>query len=147
MKRIAAVVGMTTVMVLSLAGQASARVIERGPIYDEFSEQISNFCDVAGLTVRQDVTIDGRYVIRSHGPDQLAYFQSHVRVQVVYTNVANREYVIEKTHTVEKDLRITDNGDGTLTILVLATGNAAVYDENGKAIGRDPGQVRYEISH
>jgi hypothetical protein len=46
---------------------------------------------------------------------------------------------------IEKDQRVTDNGDGTLTILVLTTGNAVLYGENGKAIARDPGQVRFEI--
>jgi hypothetical protein len=145
MKRIAAVVGMTTVMVLSLAGQASARVIERGPIHDEFSERISNFCDVTDLTVRQDVTVNGRYVIRSRGRDRLAYFQNHVRVRTVYTNGGTGEYVTETVTSLEKDLRVTDNGDGTLTILVLATGNATVYDESGKAIARNPGQIRYEV--
>ena len=135
---------MTTVMVLSLAGHVSAKVIDKGPIHDKFSERIRNFCDVAGLAVRNDVTVDGRYAFRSHGPDGLAYLQTHLRVHGVYTNVANQEYVTEKVTLMEKDLRVTDNGDGTLTILVLATGNAAVY-ENGKAIARNPGQFRYEI--
>jgi hypothetical protein len=45
----------------------------------------------------------------------------------------------------EKDLRVTDNGDGTLTILVLATGNAVMYGPNGNAIARDPGQTRFEL--
>ena len=44
-----------------------------------------------------------------------------------------------------KDLKVTDNGDGTLTILVLGTGNFVVYDHDGKAIARNPGQVRFEI--
>jgi hypothetical protein len=46
---------------------------------------------------------------------------------------------------IEKDLRVTDNGDGTLTILVLSTGNGVVYGADGKAIARNPGQVRFEI--
>jgi hypothetical protein len=136
---------MTTTMVLSLAGNTSAKVLERETFHDEFSERVRNFCDVSGLTVRQDVTVDGRYVIRSRGRDQLAYFQNHVRVQVLYTNVATNDYVIEKTSSLEKDLRVTDNGDGTLTILVLGTGSSSVYDESGKAIARNPGQIRYEI--
>jgi hypothetical protein len=45
----------------------------------------------------------------------------------------------------DKDLRVTDNGDGTLTVLVVATGNAVVYREDGKAIARNPGQTRFEI--
>jgi hypothetical protein len=145
MKRIAAVVGMATVMMLSLAGPASAKVLEREAFHNEFSERIRNFCDVSGLTVRLDFTVDGRAAIKSHGRDQLAYFQSHLRVHVVYTNVATNEYVTEVVTVMEKDLRVTNNGDGTLTILVLATGNAAVFDESGKAIARNPGQIRYEI--
>jgi hypothetical protein len=40
---------------------------------------------------------------------------------------------------------VTDKGDGTLTILALATGNDVFYGPDGKAIGRNPGQVRFEI--
>jgi hypothetical protein len=40
---------------------------------------------------------------------------------------------------------VTDNGDGTLTILILATGNDVLYGEDGKAIARNPGQIRFEI--
>jgi hypothetical protein len=46
---------------------------------------------------------------------------------------------------VNKDLRVTDNGDGTLTILFLATGNDVFYGSDGEVIGRDPGQIRLEI--
>ena len=40
---------------------------------------------------------------------------------------------------------MTENDDGTLTILVLATGNAVLYGPDGKAIARNPGQTRFEI--
>ena len=46
---------------------------------------------------------------------------------------------------IEKDLRVTDNGDGTFTLVVLVTGNSTVYGMDGKAIARNPGQVRDEI--
>ena len=46
---------------------------------------------------------------------------------------------------IDKDLRVTDNGDGTLTILILATGNTVHYGEDGKAIAWNPGQQRIEI--
>ena len=63
----------------------------------------------------------------------------------MYTNLANGNAVTEVVTTVSKDLRVTDNDDGTLTILVLATGDAVVYVPDGKAIARNPGQVRFEI--
>jgi hypothetical protein len=145
MKRAVAVVAMSAAMVLSLAGNTSAKVLERESFHDEFTERVRNFCDVTGLTVRQDFTIDGRFAIKSRGSEQLPYFQQHGRVRVVTTNVATGEFVTEVSRTLEKDLRITNNGDGTLTILVLATGNAVVYDQNGTAIARNPGQVRFQL--
>jgi hypothetical protein len=145
MKRTAAVVGITLVMMLSLAGQASAKVLERDTFHEEFIQRVRNFCGVSGLTVRQNVTVDGRYTVKTHGPDQLPYYQNHVRIRAVHTNVATNEDVTETLTVMEKDLRVTNNGDGTLTILVLGTGNATVHDENGTAIARNPGQIRYEI--
>jgi hypothetical protein len=46
---------------------------------------------------------------------------------------------------VSKDLKVVDNGDRTLTITVLATGNFTVYGEDGKAIARNPGQTRFQF--
>ena len=40
---------------------------------------------------------------------------------------------------------MTDNGDGTLTILFLEAGSAAVYGPDGKAIARGAGQERVEL--
>ena len=40
---------------------------------------------------------------------------------------------------------MTDNGDGTLTILNLRTGNDVYYGPDGDVIGRNPGQIRLEI--
>ncbi|MGH9252657.1 MAG: hypothetical protein ACRD0W_24545, partial [Acidimicrobiales bacterium] len=75
----------------------------------------------------------------------LAYFQTNLRATNVYTNLDNGNTVTEVVNGVDKDLRVTDNDDGTLTILVLSTGNAAVYGPDGKALARNPGQVRFEL--
>jgi hypothetical protein len=40
---------------------------------------------------------------------------------------------------------VTDNGDGTLTLLILSTFNSVLYGPDGKAIARDPGQARFEV--
>ena len=61
------------------------------------------------------------------------------------TNRASGAFVTEVDTVLDKDQRVTNNGDGTLTVLILATGNATVYDENGTAIARNPGQIRYKI--
>ena len=53
--------------------------------------------------------------------------------------------IINVITTNAKDLKVTDNGDGTLTILFLATGNEVIYGADGKAIFRNPGQSRFEF--
>lgn len=61
------------------------------------------------------------------------------------TNLANGKSLTSFARVTDKDLRVTDNGDGTLTVLILATGNAVLYGEDGKAIARNPGQIRIEL--
>jgi hypothetical protein len=130
---------------ITLAGGATAKPIEHTDFHNEFSETVTDFCEVSGLTVQIDTVEDGRFLFNPHGPDGLAYGKSNLRVTTVYTNVDSGNTVTEVINAVDKDHRVTDNGDGTLTILVLSTGNAAVFGQDGKAIARNPGQVRFEL--
>lgn len=127
-----------------LAAAAGAGPPFRETIHDEFEFVDADFCG-AGLTVEVAVVLDIRVHAVAHGPDGLVYFLSHGTETDVLTNLANGRSLTSFARVIEKDLRITDNGDGTLTILILATGNAVLYGENGKAIARNPGQIRLEL--
>ncbi len=124
---------------------STAKPLAGGTIHEEFSEVLRKFCDVRGLTVHRDVTVDGRFRIGSRGPDQLPYYRENVSTVLVDTNLATGRSVRTVERVLDKDHRVTDNGDGTSTILVLATGNSTTYDGSGKAIARNPGQVRFRI--
>jgi hypothetical protein len=128
---------------MSLAAAASAQPIREGEVFEE-TQVFANFCDVSDLTVQVDSTTETRFMFNPHGPDGLGYGLEHFRITNVYANMANGTAVTEQVTTVFKDLRVTDNGDGTVTILVLATGNAVVRGPDGKAIARNPGQIRFE---
>jgi len=95
--------------------------------------------------VVREFVLDLRIHALPHGPDGLVYFLAHGKQTEVITNLANDRSASSVASVIEKDLRVTDNGDGTLTILILATGNAVLYGEDGKAIARNPGQVRFEL--
>lgn len=136
---------LTTAVVLGIGGAASARRLERGDFHDEFSELVPDFCESAGLTVQINGVVDGRFLVNARGRENLVYFQEHVHSSVMFTNVSNGKFVTSNERSVSKDLKVIDNGDGTLTIIVLATGTAAVFGADGKAIGRNPGQVRFEL--
>ena len=61
-----------------------------------------------------------------HGPDGLGYGLEHLRITDVFTNLDNGNAVTGEQAFMSKDLRVTDNGDGTLTILGLNAGRMSV---------------------
>jgi hypothetical protein len=132
----------TTAVVLATA--ASGGQVFRDTFHEEDTVVEENFCD-SGLTVDIAFALDVSVQAVPHGPDGLAYFLQHGTRTEVLTNLANDKSLTSVANVTEKDKRVTDNGDGTLTILILATGNAVLYGEDGKAIARNPGQTRFEI--
>ena len=127
-----------------LAAAAGAGLIVKDSFHEENPFVALNFCG-AGLTVDGLFVGDFRVHAVPKGPSGLAYFIENLRYTTVFTNRGNGKAVTEVGNVLTKDQKVTDNGNGTLTILVLATGNSVDYGPNGKAIARNPGQVRYEI--
>ena len=143
--RLSAILALGAAAAAMLATAASAKQVFRETIHEENTFVLNNFCDVRGLTVVDASVLDGRVHAVPHGSDRLDYFIEHGRATDVYTNPATGKSITGVTKFIEKDMRVTDNGDGTLTILIMATGNGVVYGENGKAIARNPGQVRFRF--
>ena len=132
------------VLTLALvATPAAAAPLEnvRNHIVD--SEIEREFC--GDLTVRIDLEIFENILVNRRGADGLPYFAAKVRGTVSFTNLANDLTLSRTFTTVDKDLKVTDNGDGTLTILVLATGGERWYGPDGRLLFRNPGQIRYEV--
>jgi hypothetical protein len=127
-----------------LVGHASAGEIFHESYHGEGTFVHQNYCGVAGLTVSDSAVIDGTVRAVTHGPDGLAYFLDHFTQTGALTNLANGKVVTFVTKAITKDLKVSDNGDGTLTIVMLLTGNAVLYAD-GRAIGSDTGQARIEL--
>jgi hypothetical protein len=142
--RFGAILALATAAAAMLAATAGAGPPFRETIHDEFEFVDDDFCG-AGLTVEVAVVLDIRVHVLSRGRDGLVYFLGHVTETDVFTNLDNGKSLTSFAKFTDKDLRVTDNGDGTLTVLILSTGNAALYGENGKAIARNPGQIRIEL--
>jgi hypothetical protein len=142
--RFGAVLALGLAAAAMLAASAGAGPPIKETIHDEFEFVDTDFCG-AGLTVEVAVVLDLRVHILPHGRDGLIYFLQIGRETDVLTNLANGRSIRSVARVIEKDLKVTDNGDGTLTVLILATGNAVLYGENGKAIARNPGQIRVEL--
>lgn len=139
---IGVVAGLATVAV---GATAAAKPLDRGEFHNEFDGVEEDFCEVDGLTVAFHAVVEGRFRVTTKGNDGLVYFAENTRIDNTLTNVDNGNFVREHIVVLGKDLRVTDNGDGTLTVIQLSTGNATIYNSSGKAIGRNPGQVRFEF--
>ncbi|MEO5708496.1 MAG: hypothetical protein ABIQ59_01550 [Nocardioidaceae bacterium] len=134
-----------TVPLVTVAAPATASPPDRGSFVDTIDDVVPDFCDVPGLTVHLTGTFRGVFLVKKQGSGHLVHFAEHddldQTISVVGSNVSFRV----KESVLSKDLKVTDNGDGTLSIIVLATGPSTLYGPNGKALARNPGQVRYEI--
>lgn len=138
----AVLASVTAAASVTLAGTASADPPLNEGFHDEFTDIIDDYCGVPGLTVRSDVVVDGKTLIHS---GRQASFMEHVNGTFVDTNLANGNAITGAFHTMQRDVDAVDNGDGTLTVTFLATGNDVTYGPDGKAIARNPGQVRFEL--
>ena len=147
-RRVSAILMMSVAAAMSAsliaAPSASARPIESGLIDDSFTDVLDDYCEEPGLTVTNSVTVKGRFWVNIRKPGTAPYYHEHIKFTEVITN-EDGDFVTIVTGVNDKDLKITTHADGTATILVLATGNLAMYNSSGKAIARDPGQVRFEL--
>ena len=141
--KLGAILGLAVTVAVTLVGVASAGPPIRETIHVDGSFVETDFCGEEGLDVDIAFVMDIRVHIVPHGRDRLEYFLQHgTRTEVIS---ANGTTLRSFSRVTEKDMRVTDSGDGTVTVLILATGNAVLYGEDGKAIVRNPGQTRFVI--
>ena len=134
-----------TLLAGASGGAAVAKPIDSGTIHEEYSFAVTDFCGVDGLDVEIEGVNDLRFRLGSRGEAQLPYVLEQITGHQTLTNPDNDQFVTYSSRVIAKDLKVTDNGDGTSTILALATGNETWYGMDGKAIARNPGQGRWEV--
>jgi hypothetical protein len=95
--------------------------------------------------VRIDFVADGSLLVKSKRGDDLAYFLEHLSETGVLTSLANGKSVTQVSRDIDQDMLVTDNGDGTLTILAKSVGVDVLYSSDGEVLARNPGQTRVEV--
>jgi hypothetical protein len=141
-RRMATVCGLVVVLAGALGpAPAAAAPIDKGHFHDVFTEPV-DFCP--GVHAERAVDVSGSFVFVKRGPG-LAYYSESVHGTQVFTNLDTGGTLTEIFNVHSKDLKVTDNHDGTLTILVLATGSDRYYDSHGRFVLNDPGQIRFTI--
>ena len=110
-----------------------------------FTETVNKFCGVNGLRVLVEGTGSVTYRLDARGADGDVFYAERVVIDIVYTNVKTDAFVTSHENSTFRDVKISENPDGTYTVVYFGTGNAVVYDSSGTAIGRNPGQMRWEV--
>jgi hypothetical protein len=136
--------GLTVLGVGAGASPAAAEPIEHEHFHEVTSEVIEGFCEDPDLTVRFVEDIQGMFLFNLHGPDGLGYGLEHVNVTRSFTNLANGLTFTEVFSMTNKDLKVTDNGDGTLTIVVTASGAHKVIGPDG-LLFTEAGQFKFQF--
>lgn len=119
---------------------APTRITE--PIDFSFTED--DFCDVAGLSVHAVWVGEERVQVAQRRGQ--TYFSAHLRLERTLTNTATGATITTRDVSSFRDLHVTDNGDGTLTVVNFGTGFFMVYDSDGRIIGKNTGQSRFETT-
>ena len=57
-----------------IAAPATARPLDQGKFTEEFSETVRNFCDVPGLTIDHEATVEGKFLLNARKPGTAPYF-------------------------------------------------------------------------
>ena len=147
-KRIVTTSGLAVAALVTSSAPAGAEVLEHGRESFINIEVIDDYCDLPGfpdLTVHREQRFEFTFLARSQGPDGLVYFADHIRFTTVRTNVANGKTVTTKGRFLTKDVKVTDNGDGTLTVRVATTGSDQTVNSAGKLVQNESGRTVFEV--
>ena len=113
--------------------------------HSEWGETTEDTCGIEGLTVQDVGSGDSRIRFVARGADDLQHFESYSVDTDVYTNLANDRSVSVVENRYGRDVTVTDNGDGTLTVIELFSGHKTVYDADGNVLERAAGSVMVEL--
>lgn len=127
-------------LIIGGSAPAQASVVERYSLDSSSSGTVSDFCG-SGLDAAFTYDQTGSGSIKMRGQDGPQWF--HEKLRIVQTFTYNGMTVTDiQPNTLSKDLKIVDNGDGTLSITVLLTGGGRLVGDNGKVLAKGDGQVR-----
>ena len=126
---------------LLVSTPATAKPLDKGHFHDVFTDAY----DCNGTPAQDDGDVSGNFVFNQRGGTKhpFPYYRESVRGTVVTTNLNTGGTYTAVFTANSKDQTIVDNGDGTITITVFASGGARFYDQNGKLVLKDPGEVRF----
>ena len=143
MQRLALLGVLSALLEIGLMAPAEAAPPTRITEPVDFTFMDDDFCG-AGLSVEVMGVGEERVQVAERRGE--TYFSAQVNLDVTYTNTATGVTITTREISRFRDLHVTDNGDGTLTVVNFGTGFAMQYDSDGRIIGKNTGQLRFETT-
>ncbi|MEW9871607.1 hypothetical protein [Arthrobacter sp. HS15c] len=139
----------TVGIAVASAVPAAAKPLEHDHFVDSGSEiaQVADpeFCaGVVDFPVLHEWNAEGQFLFVHHG-DGFAYGGGPTRATDMWTNTLNGETLTVTRVGQGRDHKITDNGDGTLTLEFANSGVQKVYGPDGELLFMDTGLFRAEV--
>ena len=126
------------------AAPAGAELFERFRFDDHETSVVRKFC--GNFRVEFDFHDAGVVVAKQAGPGQLVRYTATHNGGLTITNLATGKALSATWNYLEQDVRATDNGDGTLTILTQLPGPERWYGPDGQVLFTDGGTIRLAVT-
>ena len=124
--------------VTALAAPAEAKLFGSEHFHDSF---VSDPYDCDGIPAIDSFEADGHWTAVARGSSQFPFFREHVSGIATTTNTDTGGTFTNVFSVNSHDHTITDNGDGTITIISISSGSSRYYDQDGNFVLKDPGSV------
>ena len=134
------IAGLAVAATVLASTPANAKPIDKGHFHDVFTSDVYD-CD--GTLAQDSGDVSGNFLFNLRGSSAFPYYRESVHGTVVTTNLETGGTYTNVFTANSKDQVITDNGDGTITITVFASGGSRYYDTDGNFVLKDPGEVRF----
>jgi hypothetical protein len=132
---VTAMVGLTLGVTVSLAAP-----IEQGRFDDQSSRIVRKYC--GDLRVLIDFHDQGVFVGRPAGKELFLRYTASHHGGVTITNLATGRAFTFVWNYLEQDIKVTDNGDGTVSILSQIPGPETIYGPDGHRLSINGGTMR-----
>ena len=127
--RLAALVATLGLAVLAVPSPSQAVPIEQ----DHWSDSVDEIQQPCGFDIRTQASLTGRLLVVRHG-DGFEYGHENISARVTYTGLETGRTMTEFAQFHLQDLKVVDNGDGTVTITAKGSGPHRVVGADGKVM-------------
>jgi hypothetical protein len=133
-------------LTLAAAALVSAPSAHAAASHEKFTDTfVGDPYDCEGTPAQDSGTVHVVLTVTQRGSSAFPYFTESDHGTVTTTNLETGRTLTQVFANNFHDLKITDNGDGTIHIVSKGAGGTRFYDDTGALVLKDPGGVWFAV--